>query len=426
MAKGDNAAADEAFENVIRTFTEARISIPESVFAYKILERGDCSPTLIESLDAAPRGFLYEARLVCQAAQLADTNEQGASQLLAALVDGRTGASYWRTDVFDQFARQATLNRKALDWMLANDLDDRRFEIEAEDALIAQVRAGRAGNVAALLSYGYDPNAKRPPNDVSSGASKHELGVAAFPLQAAMQSIAIQGQRALDVTRVLIDNGADPNKLRWAPGQPEMAGASDHMRSEFKRMIEEAASSRDALGTEFVGFVAEYVANVTGHRMYARFMLRNASDETLRVPAWKDGDDYLLGGLYQDAHLQERAWGGTVWSDPVVLEDGASPDSFLELPPGGSHEVLYEWADWKLLLQGSRRDARIRFRDRDGNVHVSEAFRIHDSANEASTRFLNRERRWYPRFDSAETGSLSTGQASAPSLPAIAQANDEP
>lgn len=390
---GDDVAADAAADDVIRLFGEEGIWLSNEIIAYRVFERGQCD---VDALLGDPLGRppeLLEGSLICKAARLPAGDEAASREWLAKLLDARTERHAWHFHVFDQFARQPTLNRDALAWMVRHGLDDRSFLDEEEDALIAQVRAGRADNVAVLLELGYDPNAQHArfverPDQVTSPPPPP------MPLQAAREALATQGERALEVTRVLLARGADPNKLRFHP--PSSTAAADPaLAAAFDALLEQAAAALDPVSTEFAGMRVEDTA--VGTRLYARFSIRNGSGQPLHIGAWKDGGAFLFNQLDAASHLLTRHEGGTQWDEPVAIDDGIWPSTELVVPAGKSGEVWYELDVATVLQADPREQYRLWYQDAASAEHLSQPFVLRDPARPVTRGYREKARDWYPR-----------------------------
>jgi hypothetical protein len=392
---GDDVAADAAADDVIRLFGEQGISLPDEVIAYRVFERGQCD---IDALVGDPLGRpdeLAEGSLICRAARLPAGDEAASRELLARLLDARTERHAWHFHVFDQFARQPTLNRDALTWMVRHGLDDRSFLDDEEDALIAQVRAGRADNVAALLDLGYDANAQHArfierPDQVTAPPPPPPV-----PLQAAREALATQGERALEVARVLLARGADPGKLRFHPPTAD-APADPALEGAFAALLEQAAAARDPVSTEFAGVRVEDTPG--GTRVYARFSIRNGSAEPLRIGAWKDDDAFLFNQLDVASHLQTRNPAGVRWEEPMVIEDGIWPSTELVIPPGKTGEAWYELDVATVLQADPRMQYRLWYRDAVPQEHVSDPFVLRDPVRPLTRGYQKKPRDWYSRY----------------------------
>lgn len=364
---------------------------------YRILQRGMCTAdqALVERLGKSSFLYLQEGMVVCEAMRLAPGDDEGRRKLLADLLDGRTaGFETYRPGLFDAYARQTVIDRRALQWLADNDLDERRFSQHEESALIAQIKAGRAENVRYLLQMGYDPNLgiarwRGWPTSERRAPGKDDFPV--LPLQAARQSLATQGKVALGVARVLLEGGANPNKLHWYPDSASRAVADPVLAAELEAMLDEAGRKIDPIDTEFRGYLTEWTPK--GESLYARFLVGNGSDKPIVLRAWKDGEDHLLGSLVTQSHLQSQQRGGTLWVDPMVLEDGISPSSRLKLAPGESHEILFQVSTWDLIRASAGMRYRLWFRS-DAGEHHSTAFDLTDLRHSLQNTTRKKARSW--------------------------------
>lgn len=366
--------ADEAARRVIGLRQKIRNKDPmlQDVVEYLLFQRGDCD------LEARVQRMrleldMDEGAMVCRALRLDPNDTEGRRQSVAELFDTRSAHfNNWSSDVFDLYARQAVIDRRALRWLVDSGIDSKAFEWHDESALIAQIRYGRAGNVRYLLDLGYNANAGTigPGSRASDEAWAKRIESGSLPLQAARDALAMRGEAGLDVARVLLEHGANPNKLRWYPRKETSSAADAGLLNRFDAMMEASASKMAKVTAEFRGLLIE--STPEGERVYARFLVGNGSGQPVAIPAWTVEGDYLLDGLR--VHLEHRQAGGTTWDKGVLaLQHGYSPQTKLVLAPGQSHEILYAWSVLEVLNAPRAMQYRLVFWADDGE-HVSDPF----------------------------------------------------
>lgn len=397
---GDLETAD-ALVDQLQPYLSGRVynDVVEAIAEYSVFERGRCQLATLPSSKRAiaeQDAWVREGMLACQAARLPESDGPEARALLRRLVDGRV-ESLRASDVYDRFARQATLDVAALRWLHGHSLADVGFEGATESALIAQVRAGRADNVDTLLDLGYDANqpiARRMPRspDDADGDPGHGRSQA-LPLQAARDALPRLGGAAIAVARVLLAHGANPNLLKWHRYTPAAVAVDPGLQARWDALLRDAPAATDPVGALFQGLVFE--PGLHGETAYASFLVGNGSDAPIRIAAWTDRGDYLLDSLHQ-ARIEFHRSGGSTWDFPVVLQDGFSPGSGLTLQPGDSREVLVEWDMQRALSMPADVRYRLRFMDDDRvEAHHSEPFVLHDPARPPRYRVVQGGRRWY-------------------------------
>jgi hypothetical protein len=152
-----------------------------------------------------------------------------------------------------------------------------------------------------------------------------------------VDSLSTRGESALAVAKVLLDHGANPNRLKWYPHYSLAPPANTDLQSRMARLLEERGRAMESVTAEYRGLVVEYLSG--SQFVYARFVVGNGSDKRISIPAWVSGDEHLLTGLYGAAHLEWRKEGGTQWFSPAAIEDGTWPSTTLDIEPGQSREI---------------------------------------------------------------------------------------
>lgn len=382
---GDVVAADAAALEYVRLLQKNDIQVGDDVVEYWIFSRQRCDAHGLASDRLGAAQSLLDGAVACEAAR----DPAAAATGVQALFDVRAATHAWRSDVFDRFARQPTLDIAALQWLRLHRLDDRTFTEAEESALVAQVRAGRADNVRTLLLLGYGPDEVSARFD---DGRKRDPAPRTLPLQAAREALAVHGERALAVVDVLLAAGADPHRLRWFPprGGPP---ATAELVAAFDRKLAEASAAHDPLSTEFVGLRLEYFEG-GGSEQYARFLLRNAGSVPVAIRLWHDDGASRLDGTYAMSHLLSRPRGAKAWTDPLVLEHGMWPSHTLTIAPGEEHAVLAQ-VDVQELIRAPWLEYRLWFVDEAGGEHLSAPFVISGPQTDIETESRKVARRWY-------------------------------
>ncbi|MFT3807243.1 hypothetical protein [Arenimonas sp.] len=386
-------ATIKAFPAGARWWSELK----DEMMDFGLLERGRCDAGLLADNEQLKRvARLRETILICKAAKLPRESNKQIDVLISEIFDGRA-KDYGRQEhgLYDKFARQPVINRHALELMAQNHLGDTRFEHEGESALIEQILAGRADNVRLLLESGYDADAgvsrqwrrKYPQPE----GEKIFYPSPMLPLQAVRQSLATRGEQAIEVAKVLLAAGANPHRLKSYPQYVAYPPADPVLQVELDRLLADASKALDPVSTEFLGYRLEYAPEQES--LYARFLVGNGSDKPLSIPAWKDGDDYRVGGLNAESHLEWRMLGGSEWQSPLMIEHGWSPSTKLIIPPGESHELLFEMSTHHLLNVPEGMRYRLWFNTFPGQHH-SNAFQLNDPRYEVESERFERKRAW--------------------------------
>lgn len=393
----DYARADSLIDGMEKVIPRERTGYYAKILAYRIFERGNCAADWLSEMSFNYRfdKLIQEGLVICQAANLPAGSSE-AAKLITEIVDARA-KSYSRIEpgLYDQFARQPVINRRALELMAQFHLADTSFANESESALIQQILAGRADNVGLLLELGYEANSgvsrewrrqyPEPPGE------KTFYPLPMLPLQAVRQSLATRGQQAIEIAKLLLAAGANPHRLESYPQYSAYPPADAALQAELDRLFADAANKRDPVTAEFRGYLVEY--SPKGQSLYARFLVGNGSDKPLSIPAWKDGDDYLLGSLNWESHLQWRMPGGIEWQEPIIIEHGWSPSTKLVIAPGESHELLFEMSIHSLLQVHDGERYRLWFNTFPGEHH-SDAFQLNDPRLVVETTNRERKRSW--------------------------------
>lgn len=374
----------------------------DEIASYWIFERGHCNLKFLPQdkieLFLRHERELREGIQVCEAAKLpADAGEE-VKRRMTQLIDSRVEVGgYRRTDVYDQFARQRTINERALELLSAYDLQDVRFERGDESALIEQIRAGRAENVRSLLDAGYDVNLGTPRiwqhTQVSEPDTAPFQPPPVLPLQAVKDSLAVRGEQALEVAKVLLERGANPHRLKWASRYTREVAADPVLEARLDAMFAEAAKSHNAISSEFRGFLVESFPD-DGESVYARFEVGNGSDETFALRAWTDSGDYLLGSLNMESHFETRLVGGAKWDSPLSIEHGWSPSTSVQIKPGESRIVLYPLGSYQYLQGPEGLRHRLWINNYPGAIY-SEPFRMSDPRYPVIGQHRAAKRDWY-------------------------------
>jgi hypothetical protein len=194
-------------------------------------------------------------------------------------------------------------------------------------------------------------------------------------LQAARESLAAQGPRALEVARVLLAHGADPNKLRWFPPRADAAPVDPAVHQAFDMMLEAVAATREPVAAEFLGLRLDWENG--GQRVFLRIQVRNGATAPLRLPGKRSGEDFVLG---ERASLQWRVPGGTVWDEHNVLDTIELAPERLVVPAGAMREVLFALDDLSPLFGSFRLERRLSFHDADYLWHRSDPFVLQGAA----------------------------------------------
>lgn len=415
-AAADTAGADQAvlaFGEAATRTTRMRLDRAEEIASYWIFERARCNLDFLPDKRRAEllkwHRVFPEAILVCEASKLRLESEDALRRQATRLLDERARPyGGQRTDVYDAFARQRTINRRALEFLARLRLDDQRFERDGDSALIEQIRAGRTDNVRLLLDTGYDPNVGVPR---LWRKSSHEAARAphypqpVLPLQAVRESLATQGERALDIAQLLLDRGANPNRLRWYPAYRKVEPAPGDLESRLRTLLQDSAARQPSVSAEFRGYRVE-MDDEGSTTTYARFVIGNGSESPAAIRAWTDAGDYLLGGLHYESHLETQLTGGSEWHDGgLVIEHGWSPATELVLQPGESGEVLFRMSPDALLAAPEGTRYRLRIATFPGAI-LSEPFLARDRRYAVTYASRTAPRDWY--------GDKKAGAGSAP------------
>jgi len=266
--------------------------------------------------------------------------------------------------------------------------------------LVVAIMAGRADNVRLLLDHGYDPNLGTPRIWVHHNPSPdiftpfHPLPM--LPLQAVRNSLPSQGEKALEVARVLLDHGANPNRLRWYPDYAADVQVEATLAARLDQLYSEAGKKHPAVSAEFRGVVHEFTPK--GESVYARILVGNGSDKTVSIAAWVDGDDFLFDGLNSKTRLESRMAGGTQWAVPLSIEHGWSPATKVDIPPGQSREVYYEPGLFALLRSQEGMQYRLWINDYPAEIYT-EPFQWLDQRYPVLTKSRDSSRDWYGDLD---------------------------
>ena len=81
--------------------------------------------------------------------------------------------------------------------------------------------------------------------------------------------------------------------------------------------------------------------------------------------------------MLHTTEIEFRAIGATRWRQGHLIEDGSSPNKRLVLDPGTSREVLVYW-NREALGEPPDYEYRVWFKDDDGRMYASQAFRLQD------------------------------------------------
>ncbi len=378
--------AMDAVVQEVRLAASPRVqsTLNEEVARYWVMDRGRCN------LDFMPPDkvdfyqhynvWITEALLICEAVKQVEAGNGGERAIMGKLFDAREKSFVVsRSFLYDAYARQVTINKKALALLAEYGLNDLWFDGDRESALIEQVRAGRADNVRVLLESGYDANLgvaqKWQFVNPVEGETAPFLPLPILPLQAAREALASQGERGLDVAAVLLEHGANPNRLAWYPHYAVYAKADPKLQARLDARIALAAKRSPASSAEFLGYLLE--PGPDGESIYARFLVGNGSSKPVSISAWTDGTDFLLGGLDWESHLESKMPVGSRWSRSLVIEHGSSPSTRLVIQPGESHEVLYEMGFYSVINGQEKLQYRLWINQYPDAIY-SEPFRMHD------------------------------------------------
>ncbi|KFN43696.1 hypothetical protein N789_10490 [Arenimonas oryziterrae DSM 21050 = YC6267] len=373
----------------------------EDMASYWVFERGNCNldflPQDKQTLFLRHNRTLTEGIEVCEIAELPADAKEETKRRMTQLIDSRVSVvGYERTDVYDQFARQRTINTRALELLADFGLADDRFERDGDSALIEQIRAGRVDNVRRLLEAGYDVNLGTPRiwqrTQVESPDTAPFLPPPVLPLQAVKDSLAERGEQALEVAKILLEQGANPYRLRWAPHYAREVAADPTLQARLDALLAAAEKTHNPISSEFRGYLVEWYPD--GETVYARFAVGNGSDKTFALPAWAEGGDYLLGSLDMESHFETRMRRGTQWSSNRIIEHGWSPSTRLEIKPGESREVLYPLGSYDYLQNYEGRLHRLWINNYPGAIY-SEPFLMHDPRYPVARKERTSERDWY-------------------------------
>jgi len=366
---------------------------------YWIFERGDCRtdymPADLEHF-LKYNDLLAGGLAVCEAAKFPAEAKSQSRIHMSALLDRFADGMAHPAGLYDAFARQATINERALELLAEYHLDDPRFNREGESALIAQIRAGRVDNVRLLLGKGYDANlvVSRvwPTSDPYADANPPSHPQPILPLQATVDSLATQREHALEIAGLLLAHGANPNKLKWYPHYLATPPADPALQARMDRLLVQAAAGKDAVSAEYRGLLFEHAEDSV--ETYLRFEIGNGSAERVSIPAWKSKGLYLMNGLNGWSRLESRVLGGEKWNIPILIEDGWSPSTTLEIPPGESREILMSVG----IFQMSQAPEGTRYRlwlNNSPLVIYSDPFDLHGNELPFQQRLLKSKRDWY-------------------------------
>jgi hypothetical protein len=349
---------------------------------YLIFERNVCDLDAIPPERRPTMPYLVRGLMLCQAmARGPDLPPGLRGEILNAREDLDPASS-----LFDFYARQPTLNLRALRWLKAQGLDEHRTHWMHDDggALLAQIRAGRVANVVALLDLGYPPDDVVPVQGQSERRTsevKDRLGV--LPLQTARETLGRHPSETLQIARVLLERGASPYPTAWyvlPPADPETPEATPAQIQEFENLLASARVGHDPVGVRFLGFLkrAHWYSelDMSNDEFYLRLLVGNGSDKPVRIPAWKKPEGWDLDVLHT-SEVEMRPIGATRWHQNLLIQDGWSPNKRLVLAPGASREVLFYW-NREALGEPAGYEYRVWFKDDEGRTHSSQPFRLQD------------------------------------------------
>lgn len=395
-ASGDHETADRM---AAETMSVPGLRGKPLAMEYLVFERARCD---FDEGDPRIAGILEHDRairqgiLVCKKSQQPEDG-QASRRILAALreEDGWIG----RERLYDRFARQPTINVSALRWLRTHDrVDTVPDGVWSNNALSSQILAGRLDNVRILLDAGYDPNQATIdpglPEGYGSSNPIQPVRRGLLPLDAARRALAGHGLVAVQIAQVLLAAGADPYKLAWYPAKdtaPSLVIPGELMDA-FNAVIESAKPGHLSTGLEFIGFRDEH--SPSGKQMYARFLVGNGGNATVRIPAWTSDGLWLLDGLPAGTEVERQVPGAANWKGDLLISDGISPGTVLVLAPGASAEVLLEWWDGDVMAREPGTRYRVRLTVDKQAIH-SDPFIPQLPKQAGQQEVLDKKRDWY-------------------------------
>jgi hypothetical protein len=299
--------------------------------------------------------------LVCDAARLQAADPKRASALLGQALDKEEpGYFAGLNQLYSRFAEQPTLNLEVLRFLRAQNLD-----LDSEGrALDRQIGRGSVENVRQLLELGANPNERH--------GSQHAA------LASAREALADHPAEALEIARVLLQYGADPNML-LSYEDAEQPKASNADEQAFEKLMKDSMgpiAARTPVRVDFYDFEPSWGADGVD---YARFFVLNNTEKEWNLGIVRD-----VGGIEYsgpNVALEYVVWPGTRWRTYTwTTQDVKDPSrrsahldgwalSLLRVPVN-----LYELMDAPPGLR-----LRLRIRASDGSDFVSAPFALHDS-----------------------------------------------
>lgn len=306
--------------------------------------------------------------LVCEAARMDSSDPAKAKVLLGEAIDLELEAAYFTSsvDLYGKFASADHLDLAVLRFL-------KKYQLDADEsgrAMGTQISKGNVANVRTLLDLGADPNERH--------------GIQHAALYAAESSLRNQGEKALEITRLLLDYGADPtmmidfssldkdrsgNPLPKSPLQPQLDAMLKDAAGRIKR-----ANPIDA---DFYDY--EWNGPPSNRPSYARFYVYNRTDKPVTLDMFRDdeGFDFAGGKTVIECQIPPSV----VWR-PCGNEEGLPTGSdWKRISLGGNQMTLLRVPiSIHILLDGPPTlRLRMRIPSTDGIDYVSEPFSLHDS-----------------------------------------------
>lgn len=348
----------------------------EDIIGYYIYDRGRCSEALalLESTRRTVkpdirngRDALLRSALVCEAARLALADPVAADALLGEAIDEGSYNYNHTPDLYRDFASQDALNLPAMRYLIARQLDGD----ENGYAMERQISRGNIDNVRTLLELGADPN------------ERHGIQHAAFGEIA--DQLPQQGEKMLEMARLLIEYGADPTMwLDFSGAEREIPmprAPVSPLKPQMIELFREAGRKLAAVNPLDVDFY-DYEPNTPPSRWpsFARFYVYNRSDKPVVLDMYRDGEGFDYAG--SKTLIEYSLPPSTVWrkSEWVIDQWAPLPGWKRPVVAGNDFILLRVPVNLYMLLDGppSMR-LRVRIPSTDGIDYVSEPFSLHDS-----------------------------------------------
>jgi hypothetical protein len=228
-------------------------------------------------------------------------------------------------------------------------------------AIRSQIQRGNVDNVRQLLELGADPNER----DGNQNAA----------LYSARRALKQHPAEAMEIARLLIAYGADPNTLLSYDFEPEPSTAEEKA---FAKLMEEEMDRIAAKTPVRVDFY-DFEPAGGGEMAYARFFVLNNTKKEWNLGIVRDESGIEFSG--PNVALEYVVWPGTRWRTYAMGAEG-------EKDPSRRSAHLDAWGlsllrvpvnvYWLMDAPPSLR-LRLRIRASDGTDFVSAPFALHDS-----------------------------------------------